>query len=56
MREQSRINVDFITQQVLKRKDLESAPSQAGGLPAVNDRLQIIEEILALHSYVVPSN
>ncbi len=48
----SRIDRGFVEQQKLKRKELSEAPSQAGGLPAVNDRIQIIEEILALHSYV----
>jgi len=51
MRKQSRINTVFILEQQAKRKALSTAPSQAGGLPAVNDRIQVIEEILALHSY-----
>ena len=53
MRKQTRINPDFITEQVLKRKDLEAAPSMAGGLPGLKERLAIVEEILALHSYPI---
>jgi len=49
----SRFNPQFAESQATKRKDLAQAPSQAGGLPAVNDRIQVIEEILALHSYVI---
>ena len=55
MREQTRINPTFITEQVLKRKDLEAAPSMAGGLPELKSRLAIVEEILALHSYALPA-
>jgi len=55
MREPTRINPTFVTEQVIKRKDLAQAPSQAGGLPEVNNRIQIIEEILAVHSYVLPT-
>ena len=55
MRKQSRVNPPFIAEQKTKRETLSTAPSQAGGLPAVNDRIQIIEEILAIHSYSVTS-
>ena len=54
-RRNSRINPAFLTEQATKRKSLSTAPSQAGGLPAVNDRVQVIEEILSIHSYAIPA-
>jgi len=53
MRKPSRIKPEFLTTQKTKRTTLQSEPGQAGGLPEVNDRIQIIEEILAIHSYSV---
>ena len=53
MSKQSRIEPDVIASQKTRRKELADAPSQAGGLPEVNQRIQIIEEILALHSYAI---
>jgi len=46
----SRINKTFTEQQKVKRKDLAKAPSTAGGLPDVIERLSIVEQILALHA------
>jgi hypothetical protein len=49
-REATRINTLFLDEQKVKRTTLADAPGQAGGLPEVNNRIQVIEEILALHA------
>ena len=55
MRHPTRINKEFLEQQTIKRKNLETQPGQAGGLPALNERVEVIESILALHSYALPA-
>ena len=46
----SRINPVFVEQQRVKRVDLAKAPTTAGGLPGVIERLSVVEAILALHA------
>jgi len=55
MRHPTRVNKEFLEQQTIKRKNLETQPGQAGGLPALNERVEVIESILALHSYALPA-
>jgi len=50
MREQSRISSEHLIEQANKRKNLQDSPSEAGGLPAVNERIAQIQEILAIHA------
>jgi len=50
MRLQSRIKPQFLIDQATRRKDISSAPGQAGGLPALNERVELIETILAIHA------
>jgi len=44
----SRVNEQFVIDQKAKRELLKDEPGQAGGLPALSDRVEAIEEILAL--------
>ena len=50
MRLQSRVKPQFLIDQATRRKDIASAPGQAGGLPALNERVELIETILAIHA------
>ena len=50
MREPTRIVPQFLMDQATRRKDIASAPAQAGGLPALNERVELIETILAIHA------
>ena len=52
-RKQSRIVTAFVNDQKALRTTLEAAPGQAGGLPELKERVEVIENILALHSYPV---
>ena len=50
MREPTRIVPQFLSEQAARRKDIADAPGQAGGLPALNERVELIETILAIHA------
>ena len=50
MRKPTRIVPQFLSEQATRRKDIASAPGQAGGLPALNERVELIETILAIHA------
>ena len=50
MREPTRINPVFIQEQKARRVVLADEPRQAGGLPALKERVEVIETILALHA------
>ena len=47
-RPESRVNEQFVIDQKANRKLTNDAPGQAGGLPELKDRVELIEEILAL--------
>jgi len=47
----TRITEEFLIAQRERRVALAEAPGQAGGLPAVNTRIEIIEHILAIHAH-----
>jgi len=48
MREPTRIDPIFVEEQKVRREVLKDEPGQAGGLPALKDRVEHLEEILAL--------
>ena len=50
MRKPTRIVPQFLSEQATRRKDIASAPAQAGGLPALNERVAQIQTILAIHA------
>ena len=50
MRNNSRVSPEFMQEQKARRAVLADAPGQAGGLPELNERIEVIETILALHA------
>ena len=51
MREQSRVNPIFMSDQLMRRKDIASAPGDSqNSIPALRDRVTILEEILAVRT------
>ena len=54
MRKQTRVNAQFIEQQKLKRKNLaESDSGSENSVPALRNRLTVVEEIIAIRSYAL---
>jgi len=51
MRKPSRVDAVFMDNQRKKRTELNDAPGQAGGVPELKERLEVIENILAIHLY-----
>ena len=49
MRNNSRVSPEFMQEQKDRRVVLADEPGQAGGLPALKERVEVIETILALH-------
>ena len=52
MREQSRISPAFIADQEAKRKTTEDGTNNENSVPALRDRVNRLEELLAVKSYV----
>ena len=51
MREQSRVDPVFMADQAVRRKDIASAPGDSqNSVPALRDRVTILEEILAVRT------
>ena len=50
MRSKSRIIPSFVSEQTARRVELKDSPGQAGGLPALNERVELLETILAVHA------
>ena len=54
MRKSSRVSPTFVEAQKQKRKVLEETPSgNQNNVPALRDRLTVVEEIVAIRSYAV---
>ena len=51
-RKQSRISVEFIADQTVKRKATEDGTNNENSVPALRDRVNRLEELLAVKSYV----
>jgi len=48
MSKKSRFSATYAQEQVIIRKTIKDAPGQAGGLPALTDRVEAIEEVISL--------